>query len=113
MPKKVQTKSTQPTTESEFKTAERYWKSRLSSPDLSLALTPSNIVWENSSSSSIGWWLNKATGIKLECRKVKSREILLGEGMGFKSWKGKGKQEDANEEEEFCVIIPCMPGEYR
>lgn len=122
------TLTTAPTTESAFRDSERYWKSRTSPPDLSLALNTNEIIWEtdlNSKTFTIandirGYWLNKSTGIQLECVKIKLRDGILTEGMGRKKWKGKGKEiiidqdesvdQDAEVINDYCIIIPSMPG---
>lgn len=95
-----------------FRAAERYWKSRTSSPDYSLALNPNDIVWSSLESNLVdgvtGYWINRATGQKIECLKVAlDRKGLVGESMGQSRWKGKGKETG---QEDYCIAFPSIPG---
>ncbi|ORY74308.1 hypothetical protein BCR35DRAFT_268467 [Leucosporidium creatinivorum] len=95
--------------DSPFRTAERYWKSRATNPDLRRALSVEAIEWEESDQSGRrkGVWRGDE-GNELECWMVRVGEL---QEMGQKRWKGKAKAVEGDiEEQDYAVIIPAIPG---
>ncbi|BGO90279.1 hypothetical protein NBRC10512_004800 [Rhodotorula toruloides] len=98
---------TPPTNLSAFRDAERYWKSRTSPPDLSLAFDPAQVRWDaeaNADGRLRGVW-TAGDGHEEVCWRVELHE-LAETAMGQSRWKGK----DREQEGDYAIVIPRIPG---
>ncbi|KAK4331651.1 Fe2OG dioxygenase domain-containing protein [Rhodotorula toruloides] len=105
--KKCASAYTPPTNLSAFRDAERYWKSRTSPPDLSLAFDPAQVRWDaeaNADGRLRGVW-RAGDGHEEVCWRVELYE-LAENAMGQSRWKGKGREQEGD----YAIVIPRIPG---
>ncbi|BGP30760.1 hypothetical protein JCM10296v2_002517 [Rhodotorula toruloides] len=105
--KKRASACTAPTNLSAFRDAERYWKSRTSPPDLSLAFDPAQVRWDAQADADgklRGVW-RAGDAHEEVCWRVELQD-LAETAMGQSRWKGKEREQEGD----YAIIIPRIPG---